>query len=318
MSTFMHTLVFTALITATSALSAAPIPYDGIAATVGNEVITIENVMTEFKKGYNLASVPAEERTARLAALYPQVLNLLIDRLLILQAYKDAGGVLPPDALEKHIRSIITTNFNGDESALHEALKKNRITYDDWSNETRENLIIASMRYMQVDKKVAVTPSMIKAYYAEHKADFSETPTTHLRVILISPEQGKAVADKAFAEIMGGKPFAEVAKEYSQDSRAADGGDFGYVGVADLSPAINKIIKPLKVGRISRVTEVEGYFYILYKVAERAATIPTLQDAWVKIENKLTSEASAERYQAWMQSLRKNTFILVNEKPDRV
>ncbi len=314
MTTFMKLFTILSLVfVLTGDLEGKGTPFDGMAATVNHQVITIDQVMEEFRKGYNLSTVPPEERAQRLAELYPQVLDLLIERALILQAYHDASGQLPPDALENHIRGIIVRNFNGNRANLIEALKKSRITYEDWKKETEEMLIISSMRYMQVDKKVTISPAKIRAYYAAHKDSLSLESQVHLYGMMIPKSDGKKVAESALKLVQDGKLFSDVAKSYSKDSLASSGGDYGMVKPADLAPAIQQALTTIKPGEITQVVEIAGDYYLFMKGKDSQTQTVTLATAWTKIEADMRQQESQARYRQWIDSLKQHAVITLSK-----
>ena len=77
-------------------------------------------------------------------------------------------------------------------------------------------------------KKIAsqVTPAEIKDFYQSHLDMFVRVDRVKARHILTTDE---AAAREAFAELKKGKPFAEVAKQYSIADDRINGGDLGWV-----------------------------------------------------------------------------------------
>ena len=91
----------------------------------------------------------------------------------------------------------------------------------------------------------------------------------HIGTITIAPEvttgatdptdaqkaAAKAAADKALADIKGGKAFEDVAKAVSKDAYAATGGDAGWIVADDasLDPAVLKaVVRADRPGRDRR------------------------------------------------------------------
>ena len=92
-----------------------------------------------------------------------------------------------------------------------------------------------------------VDDAQVKAYYETHKSDFS-TPADQRRAshILIKVDEkapakeieaARKKAQEIYAKAKAGANFAALAKEYSQDSSAAQGGDLGWFGR-------NQMVKP--------------------------------------------------------------------------
>jgi len=63
------------------------------------------------------------------------------------------------------------------------------------------------------------------------------------------------------AKLAQGKPFADVAKEFSEDARSQKGGDWGWVKPGDLQARFKDLAFSLKNGEVSQpILLPEGYF----------------------------------------------------------
>ena len=292
------------------ALQAAPSPYDGVAAYVNDKVVTVDTVMKELHSGFDLSQVPMAQRADKVRELFPVVRDLIVDRMLILKAYEDSGAQLPNEAVTERIQAIVADEFGGDEARLTEMLRRNRMTKPEWIRHIRENMIVSAMRQLQVGKKTVVSPRRVKEYFAEHMDEFAEDGGVRVRVILIPPAQGAAAAEAALAELKKGVPFEEVAKKYSSDAKAKEGGDWGFVvPEATFAPAVAEALRGLKVGEHSGILEQGGYRSIVQKAEVRKGRRPTLAEAWPAAEAAVRAQLGQERYKVWLEGLRKAAYI---------
>lgn len=292
------------------ALQATPSPYDGVAAYVNDKVVTVDTVMKELHSGFDLSQVPMAQRADKVRELFPVVRDLIVDRMLILKAYEDSGAQLPNEAVTERIQAIVADEFGGDEARLTEMLRRNRMTKPEWIRHIRENMIVSAMRQLQVGKKTVVSPRRVKEYFAEHMDEFAEEGGVRVRVILIPPAQGAAAAEAALAELKKGVPFEEVAKKYSSDAKAKDGGDWGFVvPEATFAPAVAEALRGLKVGEHSGILEQGGYRSIVQKAEVRKGRRPTLAEAWPAAEAAVRAQLGQERYKVWLEGLRKAAYI---------
>lgn len=291
-------------------LQAAPSPYDGVAAYVNDKVVTVDTVMKELHSGFDLSQVPMAQRADKVRELFPVVRDLIVDRMLILKAYEDSGAQLPNEAVTERIQAIVADEFGGDEARLTEMLRRNRMTKPEWIRHIRENMIVSAMRQLQVGKKTVVSPRRVKEYFAEHMDEFAEEGGVRVRVILIPPAQGAAAAEAALAELKKGVPFEEVAKKYSSDAKAKEGGDWGFVvPEATFAPAVAEALRGLKVGEHSGILEQGGYRSIVQKAEVRKGRRPTLAEAWPAAEAAVRAQLGQERYKVWLEGLRKAAYI---------
>lgn len=312
----MRSGLFSLALSLALTLGAAPSPYDGVAAYVNDKVVTVDTVMKELHAGFDLSKVPPSARADKVRELFPVVRDLIVERMLILKAYEDSGAQLPNEAVTERVQSIVAEDFGGDEARLTEMLRRSRMTKPEWIRQVRENMIVAAMRQLQVGKKIAVSPRRVKAYFAEHMADFAEEGGVRVRSILIPPEKGEAVAREALAELRKGTPFAEVAKRFSGDGKAAEGGDWGFVKPEEtFAPAVVEALRGLKAGEHSGILEQGGYRTIVQKAEVRRGRMPTLAEAWPKAEAAVRAAEGMERYKAWLEGLREAAYVKLVDVP---
>ena len=128
-----------------------------------------------------------------------------------------------------------------------------------------------------------------KRYDAELGARWTQPAAARVRVITVSlrpnasAEDEKAARsriDAALAEVKGGKDFAEVAKEKSDDASKAQGGDIGFVarGQSPYGKSLEDKAANLKVGQVSDVFKDRSGFHILKAEELRAARVQPLDE----------------------------------------
>jgi peptidyl-prolyl cis-trans isomerase D len=118
----------------------------------------------------------------------------------------------------------------------------------------------------------------ISDHYDEHRIEYHQPERVRARQIVLRTDPGMTEEKKAEvkkralnlkAEIEGGKAFADVAMQFSEDvSTKARGGDLGLLERRSLSPTLGEALFSLAVDEVSQpVEESDGIF--LLKVEEK-------------------------------------------------
>ncbi len=294
---------------------------DGIAAYVNSEMITIADVMNEVRRGPWADSAP-ELRERRLRELYRATLDALIDRKLILAAAVKAKMQLQPWAVQNRVREIVANNFEGDMTKLHQLLAERKITQEEWEKNLEEDLLVTAMRYQQVERRLVPTPKEVRAEYEANRARYQTENAIAVSLIILQPpekEGGESVevrAAKIAEALKGGTPFAELAKTYSCDAKAAEGGSWGKVNPEDVfRKEIVTALSELKPGEVSPLVVLGEYGYIVRKDEQQDSRTLSFAEAVPYIESRLRMRQAEKLYKEWMERLRSEAYIKVFELP---
>lgn len=301
----------------------APLVLDGIAAEVGEERVTIAEAMLAARSLAAAMRIPPSAQPARLRELYDQALEDLIARKLILQHYEKSEQKLSPGLLESRINAMIAENFGGDRARLIDWLAEHRLTYEEWRKRVEEEIICAVMRQQFVERPAFdVSPADVRAYYATNGADFALEGSVRVGLILLTqredeePEAFRLRARRLAGRLREGMDFAAAAREESAEEHAAAGGDWGFVVPADVfRPEIARALEALGPGEVSEPIETESGIYIVRKTEERPERRLTLAEAWPLIESRLRQAQTEARYRAWIESLKRETRVVVHPLP---
>jgi peptidyl-prolyl cis-trans isomerase SurA len=137
---------------------------------------------------------------------------------------------------------------------------------------------------------------------------------THVRHILIKTGEltSESEARNKLAEIKrridGGADFAAQAKQYSEDSSAAQGGDLGWVSPGALVPEFEHAMNALKVGQVSDLVQSEFGWHLIQVLDRRNADV-TVEQKKQQAGMAIRSYKSDEAYQDWLRQLRDRAHI---------
>jgi len=140
----------------------------------------------------------------------------------------------------------------------------------------------------------------IQAYYEQHLDNYFEAEQRRVRHILLrtnpdDSDEKLAATRKRLEDILAqaqaGKDFAALAKKYSEDSSASEGGDLGFFGRGQMIPAFETAAFTLdKPGALSNVVQTQFGFHILQLEATKTAHQRPLAEVKAEISAKLRAE----------------------------
>jgi peptidyl-prolyl cis-trans isomerase C len=229
-----------------------------------------------------------------------------------------ARKIVVPDAdIDAQIAKV-RSQFPSD-AQFQQALAAQKVTVEKLRDNARTQLGVEKLLESEVAGKIAVTPAAIEDFYKKNLDKFQQTARVRASHVLISipqnadaatKEKAKAKAEAVLAEIKGGKDFAVVAKENSQDpGSAASGGDLGFFQQGQMVPAFDEVAFKLNPGEMSGVVESPFGFHIIKVAEKQAARVVPLEEAKPQIEQFLTGQNRQTQAQAFVSALKAKAKI---------
>jgi peptidyl-prolyl cis-trans isomerase SurA len=286
--TFKSLLISTLLLGSTftsismAQTSVATTAVDSIVAIVDDDVILrseLESAVNNIKNQYakQAGQLPPDPILER------QVLDrLILQRLQVSRA--NGIGIRVSDAeLNQTIQGIASNNKLNMEQ-FQERLIKEGISYDDYRNRMRDELIQQRLRQSYVQSRVQVSENEVDQQLATQKNSGPEVLLGNLLIALPespSPTQvdtAKKKIDGIRELIVSGEmTFKAAAIRYSDAQNALDGGDLGWRSIDTIPPQYTSLISNMKSGDVSEpVRSPTGYQIIT--VAETREVNDTLVD----------------------------------------
>lgn len=292
---------------------------DGIVAVVNNEVVTqaelnaiLLPLYTQYKSTYS-----DEELLMKIDEAKKNILYKLIEDKLILQEAHKIGMPATDEEVAERLEQI-KSQFSSSEE-FKSALASQGLTVVDLKEKYREQLIKEKMVNREVRSRVSVTPIEIALFYEKNEDDFNLPAQVKVMTIMIrkseaDPESNTDSLKKIKMielKIAEGEDFAKLAREYSQDPSAVDGGDMGYIGKGQMMKKIDEVIFSLQPGEISETIETPVGYHVFKIVEVKEAGAESFDEARMQIENYLFQEKAKERFDEWMTNLKENAYISV-------
>ena len=301
-----------------AAFSAQPQVVDGIAAVVNGDVITYSQVreLSAPREKLLRSQFTGEELEKQLKQLRELALKDLVDRRLIIQAFKKESYEIPNFFVDQRMHEIIRESFGGDRNTFIKTLEAQNYTLGEFKEKEMESMIVQAMRGKNVKKSAIISPPKVEEYYKNHRDEFTTKEEVKLRMIMIpsKADTGNSAAQKAMTEevlgkLAGGAEFERMAQIYSEDSTRDVGGDWGWIERKTLAAPLEKIAFNMPVGRISNIINYAGNYYIFKVEDKRGGTTKSLAEARPEIEKKLIQLEAQSLQDRWIASLRAKAYI---------
>ena len=303
-----------------AAVAAQPEPevVDGVAAVVNGEVITYSQVrgLVGPREKLLRAQFNGEELIKKIKEARELALQDLIDRQLIIQAFKKENYQIPDHFVEERMHDIIRTDFGGDRNTFIKTLEAQNFTIGEFKKMETEKMIVQAMRGHNVKLDLIASPAKVEEYYKTHREEFTSKEQIKLRLIMIPSHASdgeaaaqRAMADEIFTKLQHGAEFERMAQLYSEDSTRENGGDWGWVDRKTLAGPLEKAAFALEPGKISNIIEFSGNYYILKVEDKHGGETKSLADARPDIEKKLIHDEAQKLQEKWLASLRSKAYI---------
>ena len=294
---------------------------DKIVAIVNGEIITLAELERFFSKprdGSGTMGNPGE-RSANIFKSRREALDRLIEEKLVHQQCKKLSIKVSARDLDMAIENVKKLNAINDEQ-LKSALMAEGLSFEDYRQQLREQISRAKLISRVVRSKVVVDDDRLKRFYSEHIERFKEPDQTRVSNILIMIPQD---TDDLFVEALRhkgetilerlrrGGDFQELARIYSDDASAKNGGDLGFFKRGDLLPEFERATFNLQPGHVSGLVRTKVGFHIIKVTERREGSVTPYEQVTDKVRDQYIREESEKLYEAWLKKVKAESFIEV-------
>lgn len=151
-----------------------------------------------------------------------------------------------------------------------------------------------------VGKRGGETTLVVQQYHARHILIKTNE--------LVSDTDAKNRLLQLKERIDNGADFAELARQHSEDTSAAKGGDLGWLSPGDTVPEFERAMKQLKPGQTSAPVQ-SPFGWHLIQVLERRDHDVTQERQRLLARQALQARKSDETFQEWLRQLRDRAYV---------
>lgn len=235
-----------------------------------------------------------------------------VDQLVALQQQQRKAGWIEFDLKPYLARIKITDQQIADYYAAHkdEFVELEKVVVD-----------YVLLDKQRLAKSINPDEATLKQFYEENRDLYAEPEERRVRHILIRAKRGDKASEQAAlakikqiqGELKQDKPFAELAKQYSQDPGSAEvGGDLGYFEQGMMAPEFDKKVFSMQKGEISEPVQTDfGYHLILLEDIKPRRVLP-----YDKVKDRVLQAYRQQQADKQYYDLLEKLNTIAYEQPD--
>ncbi len=219
-------------------------------------------------------------------ALRTQAIERLITKNLQLQMAERMGIQISDPQLEQTIGNI-AANQNATMEQLRASLIAEGISYDDYREDIREEIIMGEVRRANVRRRVYITPQEIDTLMGLIEEQGAEQAEYRLGHILIGfpadptdedIQAARERADKVISLLESGSDFTKIAIASSSGNEALEGGDMGWLNINAMPTLFAEAVQNEDVDSLVGPIRSGAGFHILKVIDTRGIEKVTVQE----------------------------------------
>lgn len=228
--------------------------------------------------------------------------NILIDEIDYLITYE----VLTQEANAKGI--ILTKQDLLDELAaakIEYGTEEEFQDYLDYYEMSAEDymatLTIPTIRRLLLQQRISVTDKEIQTYFDQNKNEIGlSSEKIRASQIVVDDLQ---LAESILEQLNNGESFIKLAKKYSTDYSAQNGGDLGYIAYDDMIEEFSNIAFSLDINELSDIVSSYYGYHIILKTEYQKAIPAKFDDVEEAIRIKLINDKIFLNYSNYIDDL---------------
>ncbi len=269
-------------------------------AIVNGEVITESDI--DHRLALIVASNNVELEPEELQRVRAQVLRNLIDEALQIQAAAQQEISVDQREVDQYFERF-AGGFNQSAQSFSSYLRSIGSSDRSLKRQIRGELSWQRVQRRQIEPFVTVGDEEVQSVIDRLNASRGTAEYRVAEIFISStPEtssEALATATRLIQQIRAGASFAAYARQYSEASTAALGGDLGWVRAEQLPPELAGLVQEMPVGAISDPVPVPGGFSIVALADSRQILVADPRDAVLSLmQISMTNPAGTTAQQA--------------------
>jgi len=243
--------------------------------------------------------------------------NLIENRIQLQQADREKITVEDAEIAES-LGDIMKKLKAKDEKEFEEIIKSQGLTLEGVKKRLKDQLMVQRLIRRKVHLRISVTEQEIDKYLAENRDKLETGLTFTARHILLQPDPNKGEegwpearkrADEVYARLLEGEDFVALAKKYSDDPSAKEGGSLGTLKRGELAPEIEEAIMRLQPGEASTPFRSQVGYHIFRLDSRESLGGDSLSQVRNQVREILYRQKYDARLKEWLVEIRQRAII---------
>lgn len=319
----MKKLILALTLTASAASLSAAQVIEAIVIRVGDRVITRTQYARRLRDGMTeidqTAASPAEA-AAKKDELRKSLTNDLIAELLIKDRADRLGLSVTSDELKEATARLKEQYGMKTDAEFEESLRKAGLTRADMEGRLRDTILTQKVFGRELRNRDELSDKELRDRYDREKEHFRLPERAHLReIIVVKPDDPtKVEAARQRAADLAAKArtgdFAALATTSSDAGTKSRGGDLGEVTRGELLPDLDRAVFSSAAGSVLGPIETKSGWHILKVESRLPSEVPAFESVKDRLRKDASEDAWQRDYRAYIDRLRKDAFIQINEQ----
>lgn len=259
------------------------------------------------------------QRNAAISQLYKGLIDKLVDEEVEQRAAIQAKVAVTAREVEEALERVANQNGITVAKLLSEA-KKTGLDETEYRDELRRQLLQTKLINVRLQGRIRVSEDDLRTHYRRILLEERQRLTFRAAWIQFVTPPGAPAAKAAEVRKLADQvalgarhgDFSALARKYSADTASREtGGAFPATQLAQVPPAIQRILATLEVGQVSTVVMVPGGFAIFKLLEREESTLPTYEDARNELSQRVYMEKMTQARRTWLDNLRRQQHVEV-------
>src|SRR6266849_798502 len=310
------------VVAAFAAAATAAEVVEAIVIRVGDRVVTRTQYGKRLRDGLSEIEQTAQpaEANAKKEDFKRNLTNDLISELLIKDRADRLNLSVSSDELKDAVGRLKQQYGLTTDQQFNESLQKSGLTRADMEARLSDTLLMNKVFGRELRSREEATDKELRERYDREKERYRLPERARLReIVILKPdnptalEQARQHVQQIAEQARASADFALLAKTASQAPTINKGGDLGEVARGELRPELDKAVFNSPAGAIIGPIDAKTAWHILRVEQRLPSEVPAFESIKDKIRKDASDDAWQRDYKAYIDRLRKDAFIQINE-----